>query len=40
MVVIWMVGGTMFGYCATGSNAIAARPNTTMKMLMTAANRG
>jgi len=38
--VIWIVGGTMFGYCATGRNDIVARPNTKMKMLMTVANRG
>ena len=34
------VGGTMFGYWAIGRNAIAASPNTTMKILITAANRG
>jgi hypothetical protein len=38
--VIWTVGGTMFGYCATGRNAAAASPNTMMKILITAANRG
>src|SRR5690348_7706753 len=40
VVVIWTVGGTMFGYWATGRNAAAANPNTMMKILMTAAKRG
>jgi hypothetical protein len=35
-----MVVGTMFGYWATGKNDIAAKPNTTMKILITIANRG
>jgi hypothetical protein len=38
--VIWTVGGTMFGYWATGRNDAAAKPNTMMKILTTAANRG
>src|SRR5258706_13427997 len=39
-VVIWTVGGTMFGYWATGRDAAAANPNTMMEILMTAAQRG
>jgi hypothetical protein len=38
--MIWTVGGTMFGYWATGRKAAVAKPNTMMKMLITAANRG
>jgi hypothetical protein len=30
----------MFGYCAVGRKLTAARPNITMKILITAANRG
>src|SRR5262249_4989391 len=40
LVVIWIVGGTMFGYCATGRNANVARPNRVMKTLTTGAKRG
>src|SRR5260370_40856040 len=39
-VVIWTVGGTMFGYWATGRNPAAASPNTMLEIPATAAKRG
>src|SRR5579883_2833210 len=39
-VVIWTVGGTMFGYWATGRVVIVANPNSVTKTLITVAKRG
>src|SRR5215470_11050355 len=39
-VVIFTVGGTISGYCATGRIASAPRPSNVTKMLSTVAKRG
>ncbi|CEG56171.1 protein of unknown function [Legionella fallonii LLAP-10] len=40
MVVTWIVGGTMAGYCETGNTMMATNPTRTRKSAITFANIG